>query len=560
MHYFRVHPAQWRDRLRRLVDLGANTVDTYIAWNFHQPRERDVPDFAHWRDVARFLEIAHDEGLTAVVRPGPYICAEWANGGLPTWLTGRGIPLRCTDPRFLAPVATWFDELIPRLAPLQAGNGGPIVAVQVENEFGSYGDDPDYPAAMRDLLTERGITEALYTADGPMEAMVDAGALPGALMALNLGSRAADARAFHAARRPGEPFVCGEFWNGWFDHWGHPHHVRGAESAAETLAGLIADGGSVSVYMAHGGTNFGTWAGANDVDGELRPTVTSYDSDAAIAEDGTLTEKFFALREVFGRTEPVRSGSPRFVAPTSAPLRAGAPLVRWTGAAQPVTVPCATDALGIDSDLARFDADVRLPAGPVRLSLHDVRDRAHVWLDGCFLGSVDGAGSFDVERTGHTSRLTVFAEVAGRINYGHRTGEHKGLLGPVLVDGRRMVQRWACAPVPLDRLGESAPAATDDAEVDAPGPRFAHAELTLDEAADAHLSLPGSGRSLVWVNGFLLGRHWSIGPQQTLYVPAPLLRTGLNTVTLLEFERLGEQVLLGDHAVLGPQEEYIEEF
>lgn len=576
IHYFRVHPAQWRDRLRRLVDIGMNTVDTYVAWNFHQPHEHSPADFTGWRDVEGFLRAAQEEGLSAVVRPGPYICAEWRNGGLPTWLTGRGIPLRCTDPRYLDPVRRWFDDLIPRLAALQAVAGGPVVAVQVENEFGSHGDDPDLIAAMRDMLTERGIRELLYTADGPTESMTDAGATPGTLMALNFGSRADQARALHAALRPGEPFVCGEFWNGWFDHWDGPHNVRSAESAASTLRDIVADGGGVSVYMAHGGTNFGTWAGANDVDGALRATVTSYDSDAAIAEDGTLTPKFFALREVLGRTEPVRSTPPVFVTPQTVPLRLGGSLLAApTGDAVRVTVPCATDALGLDSDLVRFDADVRLPHERVTLSLSDARDRAHVYVDGRFLGTVDGAGSFDVDGDG-PAHVTVFCEVVGRINYGPRLGEHKGLLGPVLV-GRRMVQWWACAPVTLGGAEVDAAAANDSTDDPTTGerahggpgaepaaahaaPAFATGSFGLTARADAHLALPGWGRGFVWVNGFLLGRYRACGPQHTLYVPAPLLRGGENTLTLLEFEHPGTAARLEDTADLGLPEEFIEEF
>ncbi|WP_029146408.1 glycoside hydrolase family 35 protein [Microbacterium luticocti] len=583
IHYFRVHPQLWRDRLRRLAEMGMNAVDTYVAWNVHQPHEDRAPDFTGGRDLERFLTTAAEEGLHAVVRPGPYICAEWRNGGLPVWLTGRGTPLRCAEPGYLEPVARWFDELVPRIAALQANAGGPVLAVQVENEFGSYGDDPDYLPAMRRLLADRGITELMYTADGPTRTMTDAGTLPGTLMSLNLGSRVEQARALQHELRPDEPFLCGEFWNGWFDHWGGPHHVRSASSAADTLAEIIADGGSVSVYMAHGGTNFGTGAGANDVDGRLRATTTGYDSDAPIAEDGTLRPKFFALREVLGATAAVRSAPPRFVEPVTAVLRPGRPLTAWTAPGTPVTVPCATDAIGIDSDLVRFDADVLLPPGPIELMLQDVRDRAHIWLDDVFVGSVAGSGTLPVTGHGAHARLTVFAEVLGRINYGPRLGEHKGLVGPVLVDGRRMVQRWRCAPVPLDGLDLDALAGTPGAKPGTgpgtdpgtgpgsdpgsepgigpgTGPLFAAAHVPLAEPADAHLSLPGSGRGLVWVNGFLLGRYWDIGPQRTLYAPAPLWRAGSNTVTVLEFRTPGARVHLGDVADVGPEEEFIEEF
>ncbi|WP_226965795.1 glycoside hydrolase family 35 protein [Tessaracoccus defluvii] len=329
LHYFRVHPDQWRDRLQRLIDLGLNTVDTYVAWNFHQATKDAAADFTGWRDLRRFLEIAAEVGLDAIVRPGPYICAEWANGGLPVWITRGGAPLRTIRGDFLARVADWFDVLLPQFVDLQAGRGGNVVAVQVENEFGSYGNDGDYVAAMAELLRERGITELLFTADGPTDPMLTEGTTPGVLAAVTLGSKPAEARALVRTHRPDEPFFVAEFWNGWFDHWGTNHHVRTPENAAANLAEIISDGGSVSIYMAHGGTNFGLWAGANRVDGRIRSTITSYDSDAPIAEDGTLTAKFHAMREVLGAT-----------APSSANLRRSCPRQPSRSVPAPACPPC----------------------------------------------------------------------------------------------------------------------------------------------------------------------------------------------------------------------------
>lgn len=297
LHYFRVHPAQWADRLARLAALGLNTVDTYVPWNFHQPR-RSAPRFDGPRDLARFLDLAQDAGLDVIVRPGPYICAEWDNGGLPSWLTGMpGLRPRTSQRLFLDEVARWFDVVVPKIAAAQAAYDGPVVAVQVENEYGSYGDDTDYLEWLRDALVDRGISELLCTADGPTELMQDGGSLPGVLTTATFGSRAGQAARLLRERRADEPFVCAEFWNGWFDHWGDPHHVRSADSAAGALGEILDEGGSVSLYMAHGGTNFGLWAGANHDGTRFQPTVTSYDSDAPIAEHGAVGAKFFALRE-----------------------------------------------------------------------------------------------------------------------------------------------------------------------------------------------------------------------------------------------------------------------
>ncbi|HEX6358116.1 glycoside hydrolase family 35 protein [Actinophytocola sp.] len=565
LHYFRVHPELWRDRLRRLIDLGLNTVDTYIPWNFHQPHEDRAPRFDGWRDVERFIRMAGEEGLDVVVRPGPYICAEWSNGGLPSWLTGRDIAIRSSDPAFTDAVGRWFDALVPRLAALQAAEGGPVVAVQVENEFGSYGDDRAYLCWLRDALTARGVTELLFTADGPTELMLDGGTLPGTLTAVTLGSKPDAARRLLSARRPDEPFVVAEFWNGWFDHWGEPHHVRGVDSAVRTLRGIIADGGSVSIYMAHGGTNFGLWAGGNDHEGRLQSTVTSYDSDAPIAEDGTLTAKFFAMRTALGAERPVRSSArPTTLPPARVPLVHRADLIAGLRAVRATTStaprPASFEELGLDAGMVLHTAHPRIPPGEHRLVLTDVRDRALVLVDGVVLGvACPDSPEVKVLGTGEAVRLEVLVENLGRVNYGPGIGRHKGLLGPVLVD-RRIVQGWDSTPVALQEWS-----ATELESAVAAGPAttragFADATVHVDVPEDTFLALPGSGRGLVWVNGFLLGRYWEIGPQVTLYCPAPLLRAGANTVTVLELARLGGVLELRDRPELGPPEEYVEEF
>lgn len=566
LHYFRVHPDQWHDRLLRLRDLGLNTVDTYIPWNFHQPDQHNGPDFTGWRDVASFLRAAHEVGLDAIVRPGPYICAEWSNGGLPVWLTGRGMPLRTSDERFLGPVREWFSHLLPVLRPLQAGHGGPIIGMQVENEFGSFGDDAAYPAALADLLRSGGITELLFTADGPTDVMLDGGTVDGVLTGLTLGSRAVAARELVRERRPDEPFFTAEYWNGWFDHWGHPHHIRTAPSAASTLSEIIDDGGSVSLYMAHGGTNFGLWAGANRVDGELRGTVTSYDSDAPIAEDGTLTEKFHAFRAVLGATAPIVSRQPTFVTPREVPTVPGVGLSEaldiLAGPSRPVGPTPSFEDFGLESGMLRLRAHVLLPNRPIDLVLPLVADRAHIRVDGDAAGEVVVAGSVALNGSGRPAQIDVVVESSGRVNYGWSLGEFKGLLAPALVE-RRAIQRWEAAPIDIAAASESAvqrlaaPALPEDS---ATAPGAASAVFDLPESADAHLALTGYGRGFVWVNGFLLGRYWSVGPQQTLYVPGPLLRAGTNVVTVLDLERRGSGIQLRDRAELGPEEEYIEQF
>lgn len=580
LHYFRVVPEQWRDRMLRLVDLGLNSIDTYIPWNFHQPRADTAPGFSGWRDIGRFLETAADLELDVLLRPGPYICAEWSNGGLPAWLTARDIALRSSDPGYQQPVETWFEDLIPRLTPYQAVNGGPVVAVQVENEYGSYGDDAQHPGWLAALLRRLGVQELLYTADGPTDVMIDGGSIPGIMMAATLGSKPADARALLRNRRPDEPFFVAEFWNGWFDHWGQPHHVRDAGNAAEVARGILADEGSISIYMAHGGTNFGLWSGANIVDGELRPTITSYDSDAPIAEDGRFTDKFFALREVLGVAhEPLRSPEIRYLPEGSAPLTRSVGLLdalRELGAPTATTsaAPKSFEDLGVDAGLVVYEADVLLPDRPVDLVFDGVADRALVFLDGVLQTTITTAGTVTVGGTGLVSTLTVVVENLGRVNYGPQLGARKGLLGPVLVE-RRLVLGWRARTVALDQLdplhlravverttedatGGGTPAVT--ASGGGGGGGLSAATFSVAEPLDTHLRLPGSTKGFVWVNGALLGRYWNIGPQQTLYVPGPLLRAGTNRIVVLDLHEVGSTVEFVDRPELGPTEEYVEEF
>ncbi|GAA1780703.1 glycoside hydrolase family 35 protein [Agromyces lapidis] len=590
MHYFRVHPAQWRDRLERLVALGLNTVDTYVAWNFHE-RRRGEPDWSDWRDLERFIALAGELGLDVIVRPGPYICAEWDNGGFPAWLSGvPGMRLRSSHPAYLDAVDRWFDELLPRLVPLQAAHGGPIVAVQLENEYGSYGDDADYLAWLHERLVAGGITELIYTADGPTELMQDGGSVPGVLATATFGSRAAQAAAMLRERRDGEPFVCAELWNGWFDHWGDPHHVRTPAGAAGVVADILAEGGSLSLYMAHGGTNFGLRSGANHDGARLQPTQTSYDSHAPVAENGAITEKFRLIREVLadatGQVPPEASPTPPVLPAATLPLRPIAGLlevVRGAGREVRSAMPPSFEELGLDAGLALYRAEPIVPRGGALLTVRGLRDRAVVFVDGARVAVLDAEQAAAGVRIGGEGRavvLELLVENQGRINYGPLLGEGKGILGGVQLD-RRLVQRWSTRALPLDEWGErelagepqgfrrsdaiqdgsAASVLTSERSpetVDRSG--LASATLTVDDPADAFLALPGSVKGFVWVNGLLLGRYWEIGPQLTYYVPAPLLRAGENTITVLELERLGDAVELREQAELGPEQEYIETF
>lgn len=554
VHYFRVHPDQWEDRLRRLAAMGANTVDTYVAWNFHERVEGEF-DFTGWRDLARFIRLAAEVGLDVFVRPSPYICAEWSNGGIPFWLSGRTSALRTSDPVFLDAVDRWYDALIPQLEPLQAVHGGPIRLIQVENEYGSFGSDAAYLAHQRDALRSRGMVELLTTADGTTSDMVVSGSIPEVMGTFTFGT---GVQAAIDLRRDDHHLMCSELWGGWFDHWGEKHHVRSADSMISTVAELLDEGGSVSLYMAHGGTNFGLWAGANHDGRHIQPTITSYDSDAPIGEDGSVGEKFHALRAAFA---PFHSGDlpPIPDTPEHQPA-ASAPLVRTAGLldvvrAQPVAAtapqPLTFEQLGAEDGLVAYEADLSFPPAST-LSILGLRDRAVVFLDDARVGVMehDGEHTVTLPAAGGVGRLTIVVESLGRINYGPLTGEHKGILHGVVVNGRRFVHGWAHRVLPHD----APPSATGGSDA---RDGLAVASLTVARPADAWIALPGSAKSMVWLNGFLLGRLWDRGPQVTLYAPGPLLREGKNEIVVLDTDRLGATVEIREAAEYGDVEEFI---
>ena len=572
LHYFRVHPGHWEDRLRRLAAMGANTVDTYVAWNFHERTEGE-PRFDGWRDVEAFIRLAGDVGLDVYLRPSPYICAEWSNGGLPFWLTGRVSALRTSDPAYLAAVDRWYDQLIPRIAGLQAAFGGPIVAVQIENEYGSFGSDHAYLEHQRDALRSRGVVELLTTADGITRDMLTHGSVAGALPTFTFGTGVAAAREL---RGPDDPLMCSELWGGWFDHWGEQHHVRSAESMIGTVDELLAAGGSVSVYMAHGGTNFGLWNGANH-DGALQPTITSYDSDAPIGEGGSLNAKFEALRAAFAPfhdgdlprrppAAPVQSALSASLHPVIS-LRDFAATLPMIGGVAPM--PQTFEQLGVEDGIVVYQAQIDVPANAT-IDIDSLHDRATVFIDGERIGTLERDGQLSLPLAGgvRVADLTLVVESLGRINYGPRTGEGKGLMRGVRINDRRYVHGWTHRALPRDAAPSATAGATTDAmgsaDVTAKGVAgdgrvdgVARATIEVETPADAWLAFPGGTKGMVWLNSFLLGRYWRVGPQQSLYAPAPLWNSGANEIIVLDTDELGASVEVRQEPEFGPTEEFV---
>ncbi|MFE9426607.1 beta-galactosidase family protein [Kitasatospora sp. NPDC006697] len=559
MHYFRVVPEQWDHRLSLLRAMGLNTVETYVPWNLHEPRH-GAYDFGGRLDLRRFLRAAERHGLKALVRPGPYICAEWEAGGLPAWLLADpGMRLRCSHPGYLAAVDRWFDRLLPELLPMLAENGGPVLALQVENEYGSYGTDAAYLRHLADGLRRRGAGCLLFTSDGPDRAQLQGGTLPGILPTVNFGDRAAGHFEVLRAHDPAAAPVCMEYWYGWFDQWGEPHHTRDAADAARALEEILAAGASVNLYMAHGGTNFGWLNGANLTDGRLEPTVTSYDYDAAISEDGRPTAKYWAFREVLGKytelPEPPPREEPRRLAPRTLRLSEPVPLAALYGEPVRSPYPLAMEQLGQAYGLVLYRTEVSGPREAAELRVDGLGDRAQVFLDGRPVGVLDrtgrsGDGPVEFAVPAGGARLELLVENLGRVNYGPALAERKGISGGVRLGQQLLLGGWEMVSLPLEEAPEPAePAAAGDGH-----PVLRRAEFEVAEPADTFVHTAGHGKGVCWINGFLLGRYWDIGPQQTLYLPGPLLRAGRNELVILELHGpAGESVELLDHPVLDRQ-------
>ncbi|MEW2453965.1 glycoside hydrolase family 35 protein [Streptomyces albus] len=558
VHYFRVLPEQWSDRLARLRAMGVNTVETYIAWNVHEP-EPGAFDFSGGRDVAAFVRTADELGLDVILRPGPYICAEWEFGGLPGWLLATpGIRLRCRDAHYLAAVDRWFDALVPRLVPLQATRGGPVVAMQLENEYGSYGTDRGYLEHLRAGLSRRGIDCPLFTADGPTDAMLQGGSLHPLPATATFGSRPGSSLATLRRHQPEGPLMCAEFWHGWFDHWGERHHTRDAAEAAGVLDRILAAGASVNIYMGHGGTNFGWYNGANHDGTAYQPTVTSYDYDAPVGEAGELTAKFHLFRDVItrhtGRTPPPAPGPPPRLSARSAGPDGIAPLAGHLDVlSTPIrtVVPEPMERLGQSLGLIHYRTDISGPRPEAALRIDGLADRAQVFLDGREAGVLhrdapDEALPVTVPASGLT--LEVLVENQGRINYGPRLTDPKGIAGGVRLDNQYL-HGWEIRPLPLTDLS---PLTFTAGPATAAHPAFHRVPVELDEPpADGFLALPGWTKGVVWLNGFCLGRYWETGPQRTLYAPAPLWRRGRNELVVLELHKPGGSLQVRTEPELG---------
>jgi beta-galactosidase len=556
LEYARIPRADWRDRLRKVRALGLNTITVYVFWNLHEPKP-GVYDFSEQNDVAEFLREAQAEGLYVVLRPGPYVCAEWDLGGYPAWLLkDRGMVLRSSEESYLAPVRRWMMRLGRELAPLQASRGGPIIAVQVENEYGSFqapSDGGAYMRTMEHMMRDAGFGESLlYTADGGDE--LTKGSLPGLPAAVDFGTGDAERslKLLHAFRPEGPVFIA-EYWDGWFDHWGDKHQTTDAATQVAEIRAAIAKGYSISLYMIHGGTSFGWMNGANWDDGKYEPDVSSYDYDAPIDESGRPRPKYFALRtmiaEVTHRTPPP--------VPDSAPMLV-LPEVKLTESKSLWRLPAEGTLNGVYSEkllsmedmdqaygyiLYRRWLDSEDVAGPGVFQVEGLHSYARVYLDGKQVGILD-------RRLGQTGlkidakagqMLDVLVENSGRINFTTKLrGERAGIVGSMTLDGHSV------AAGEIFSLPSDQPPKDGYRKQDCRGPCFFRGTLQVSAPGDTFLNTERLGKGVVWVNGHLLGRFWNIGPMASLYLPGVWLHAGANDIVVLDLDGNKSVTVRGD--------------
>jgi beta-galactosidase len=576
LHPARIPRAYWAHRIRMAKAMGMNTIALYVMWNYHEAQP-GVFDFASEnRDIEAFIRLCQQEGLWVLLRPGPYVCAEWDLGGLPPWLLAiPDIRLRSEDPRYLEAVSRYVAELARRIAPLLIANGGPILMIQIENEFGSYAHNPAYLEALCALWRQNGIDGPFYTEDGLPQLQQNRSTVPGGAIALSNGNaeQIAHARKAYA----GVPVMAGEVYPGWLTHWGEPALQGTAVDLGATLHAFMREQLSFNLYVIHGGTSFGFYAGAN-VDPQTldyQPDITSYDYAAPISEQGVATAKFHAYRDIIASYLPPTSPLPAVPAPLPTLSRSGAAALRpvpWASlwdnlpaplALEPGNVALPFEHYGLSYGFALYRKRLDHYDGGV-LSVDAVHDYATVFVDGRYAGALTRTrvpdtfaqafglvhgGALALPSIGPDTNngvlLEILVEGMGRVNYGPELADRKGLIGEVALrdrtGARHVLTDWDVTLLPMDRdyVMQLPHAATTQRNAARPG-RFYRATRHLDQdaPADTYLDMQHWTKGLVWVNGHMLGRYWKIGPQQRLFCPAPWLVPGENIITIFDLHQL----------------------
>lgn len=558
MHYWRVMPIYWEDRMIKMKEMGCNTLETYVPWKLHEPREGEF-NFENELDVVKYIETAEKVGLKVIFRPGPYICAELDFGGFPAWLIeDKNMELRCYNPVYLEKVENFFNVLLQKIKPLTSTYGGPIMALQIENEYGAFGTDKRYLQALKDIYVKNGIDELFFTSDNPEHHMIQGGSLDDTLITLNFGSGAKERFPILDQYQKDQPYMVMEFWIGWFDRWKGPHHTRDPHDAAKELDEVLSMGGSVNIYMFHGGTNFGFTNGANKFMDSYEPTVNSYDYDALLDECGDPTEKYYLFRDVIAkyvdgvdttkRYTPVKKRAYGKVQLTEQALLFDS----LDKISHPVShpTPLPMEKLGQDMGMVHYRSFISGERREDLFYIQEVKDRAILFLNEKPVRTFDFDEEKDdfrlaVPKEGY--QIDILVESLGRANYGPYMDDYKGISKGVRYQNQ-FIHDWIMYPLPLDDISKlefQAIKPTDQ-------PAFYRGYFEADELADTFLILPGFTKGIAYINGFNLGRYWEAGPTETLYIPKNLLKQGKNEITVFELhgaERL--EVELIDHLILG---------
>ncbi|XP_057709409.1 beta-galactosidase-1-like protein isoform X1 [Corythoichthys intestinalis] len=556
IHYSRIPRFYWKDRLLKMYMTGLNTIQIYVPWNFHETVE-GVHNFTGDRDLEHFLDLANQTGLLVILRPGPYICAEWEMGGLPAWLLQKNIILRSSDTDYLLAVTNWFAVLLPKMKRWLYVNGGNIISVQVENEYGSYfACDYNYMRHLRALLQGHlGKDTVLFTTDGNTDKEMTCGTLDGLYATVDFGTGDNITEAFNRQRKfePQGPLVNSEYYTGWLDHWGDEHAMVDTKRVSRGLAEMLSMGANVNMYMFEGGTNFGYWNGA-DHDNRFRPVVTSYDYDAPLSEAGDPTEKLIAIREVIKMFKAIPFGP---MPPATPKFAYGLAMLKKVGnisslldilsvgpvqSKYPLTFEKLNQFYGYMLYQTTLPHDLAEPT-PLISPLNGVHDRAYVSVNGVFQGVLERDTVLAINVTGRQGDIVdILVENMGRVNFGSHINDYKGLVGNLIL-GQDVLTNWKMYPLDIDGVVTAGwphifnlHDRTNEPSI---GPALYMGTLQPSGVAwDTFLKLNDWTKGQVWINGVNLGRYWPArGPQQTLYVPGPLLSTTLpNNITVLELE------------------------
>lgn len=551
IHYFRVPADYWYDRLLKLKECGFNTVETYTCWNLHEPKEGEF-NFEGMLDVERFVKTATELGLYVILRPGPYICAEWENGGLPAWLLSyKDMDIRCYDENYLSKVERYYKELLTRLNPYFSGNGGNIIMIQVENEYGSFGNDKEYLRAIAAMYDKYGAKALYFTSDGPPYTMLTGGTIPEVMAVANFGSKPKEQLQTLAAYRPDQPLMCGEYWNGWFSQWEAPCPHRDYNECVSDLEDFLDMGASINVYMFHGGTNFGFWGGANLYDKVCFDT-TSYDYGAPLSEAGDRTPMYYGMRDVLIK-KLGEDKVPALTAKESEKKAYGKVTLTKTAALfdnldniaekHRSPAPKTMEDLGQSFGFILYSAVIEGPKDGWPLYIDELHDRAHIYVNGEYKTTYYVNDKVTEETAlklpldyNENAKLDILVENMGRINYGPFMSDRKGLKRVRFNQCQHHC--WDIYTLPMDNLDklelkdiENVPSEENEVV----GPNFYATEFEIEgKSCDTFLRLDGFTKGFVVLNGFNIGKYWKVGPQKTLYVPAPMLKEGKNEIIVFE--------------------------